>query len=161
MAGPYRYHVMNPGNTPVLAWTDTGQPLVAWRPLGKGLLIVGATEHWLDETHHLLPVAEALLRLLAEAFTPIQMPENFEVLLNSTADGWLVGIINNNPAAGGQPETPQAGECIISFKKGAPLRFTPHLGQFKWSNPANGLLTTLQPGEAAVVSVTLEEKPRN
>jgi len=162
VSAPYRYHVMNASSKRVLAWTDAGDPLLVWRPMGAGLLILGATDHWTDETDRLLPVAEALLRTLAEAFVPMQIPADFEVILNRVADGWIVGAINNSPAfrsGGGSAPVSSAdsSECIVRLKRGSLLRFTPQMGQFKWNNTAGGLATTLPPGEAAVVRVTVQE----
>jgi hypothetical protein len=158
---PYRYHLMEGGTKRVLAWSDLADPLIVWRPVGKGLLIIGATDHWTDETDRLLPVAEALLRTLTDAFLPIHMPGDFEVILNRLADGWIVGAINNRPvfqmAAGMPALDPDSSECVFRLKKGAPLRFTPQMGQFNWNNVAGGLTTTLPPGEAAVVRVTVQE----
>lgn len=162
VSAPYRYHAMKTGSKRVLAWTDLGDPLAVWRPMGNGVLIIGATDNWTDETDHLLPVAEALLRTLADGFVPIQAPPNFEVILNRVEDGWIVGAINNSPAFKSVPDsTPvfstDPSECIIRLKKGSLLRFTPQMGQFKWNNTAGGLSTTLPPGEAAVVRMTLHE----
>ena len=162
VSAPYRYHVMNAGAKRVLAWSDAGDPLLVWRPMGYGLLILGATDHWTDETDQLLPVAEALLKTLTEAFVPIQIPSNFEVILNRVADGWIVGAINNSPTfKSGGASVPvlsaDSSECIVRLKKGSLLRFTPHLGQFTWNNTAGGLSTTLPPGDAAVVRLTLQE----
>lgn len=162
VSAPYRYHVMEAGAKRVLAWTDAGDPLLVWRPMGYGLLILGATDHWTDETDQLLPVAEALLKTLTEAFVPIQIPSNFEVILNRVADGWIVGALNNSPVFKSAGDSAPAfsadsAECIMRLKKGSLLRFTPQMGQFKWNNAAGGLSTTLPPGEAAVVRVTLHE----
>lgn len=158
---PFPYRVMKVRDAHTLAWTDAGDPLVAWRPMGRGLVIIGAAEGFTDATRHLLPVAQALLRTLAEAFTPIEIPDNFQIILNRVDDGWVIGAINNNaPSLPGQTAAKplQANECVIRFKNEAILRFSPQFGRFKWNNAADGLTASLDPGEVGVVHVTLKKQ---
>jgi hypothetical protein len=123
--------------------------------------LIGATDHWTDETNRLLPVAEALLHVLADAFTPVQVPQGFEMILYRVPDGWIVGAFNNRPelkiVAGASVLDSGASECLIRWKKGAPQRFMPQLGDFSWNNTVRGLTTMLRPGEAAVVRVTMPQ----
>jgi hypothetical protein len=157
LAAPYLYRGMTVSrNTGVLAWTDTGAPLLTWRKSGKGLVLVAASEHWLDQRNQLLPLAPALLRAIADAFSPVQVSADVQVLINRDADGWILGLINNNgvskvPTQPATADPKDMADCMIYFKKGVPLQFISRFGQFGWNNTANGLHTRLQPGELAVV----------
>ncbi len=161
---PYRYRPMKPKQVDrVLAWTDTGAPLLAWRRHGHGLIIVSATHHWLDEREQLLPLAEVVLQTIAEAVLPVQWSSDIEVLINRTSDGWVIGLINNNgilkvPTRRAVLEPEGVRDCVLQFKGRVPLRFIPRLGTFRWSVQANGLHTHLNPGTLAVVEVRFSEK---
>ena len=158
---PYRFRRMRGGpETETLAWTDTGEPLLTWRAAGQGIVIVCATECWNDEGGHLLPIAPALLRVLADAFLPVHPPSDVEMFLSRTEDGWMIGLINNNgikkiPTARATADEDAARDCVVGFKDRAPLRFLPRMGSFRWDNLANGLHTRLGPGHVAVVEVVL------
>lgn len=164
IAAPYTYRVMTPSrNTEILAWTDTGAPLLTWRNTGDGLVIVAATDSWLDERGHLLPLVPGLLRAFADAFLPVQQLADVQMFLNRGPDGWTIALINNNGVAKVPTLVPavdpaQAADCVLHFKKGVPLQFLSYRGEFRWNNRANGLHTRLQPGEVAVVKATFGNK---
>jgi hypothetical protein len=144
----------------VLAWTDNGAPLLTWRKTGHGLVIVAATDSWLDERGQLLPLVPALMRAFADAFLPVQLLGDAQVFLNREPNGWVIALINNNgvakvPTLPASIDPKRAADCILQFKKGVPLQFLTYLGEFRWNNRANGLYTRLQPGEIAVVKATL------
>lgn len=154
---PLRYRVMaSSGRTETLAWTDAGYPLLTWRKFDEGLVIVGATDRWVDESGHLLPVVPVFLNTLADAFVPVQVSCDVQLLVNRTTQGWVVGLINNRGVTK-SPTTPpvvdesQSADCLLYFKEGVPLRFVQRMGEFNWSNKANGLQTRIKPGEAAIV----------
>jgi len=125
-----------------------------------GLVIVAATDSWLDERGQLLPLVPALMRAFADAFLPVQLLGDAQVFLNREPNGWVIALINNNavakvPTLPASIDPKRAADCILQFKKGVPLQFLTYLGEFRWNNRANGLYTRLQPGEIAVVKATL------
>jgi len=161
ITAPYVFHAMAPSRSAeVLAWSDNGAPLLTWRKTGRGLVIVAATDSWLDERGQLLPLVPALMRAFADAFLPVQLLGDAQVFLNREPDGWIIALINNNgvakvPTLPASIDPKRAADCILQFKKGVPLQFLTYLGEFRWNNRANGLYTRLQPGEIAVVKATL------
>lgn len=166
MEAPYRYRPMKPGaDAQVLAWTDTGSPLLVWRRHGEGLVIVSATHHWLDEADQPVPIVGAVLRSIADAFLPVEWNPGLEVFINRLSDGWAIGVANSNgvikvPTRPAVLEPKAATDCLLRFKDRVPLRFTPRLGAFRWNIRANGLHTHLKPGALAVVAVQFSETPR-
>lgn len=157
VSAPLRYRIMAPsGRTEILAWTDAGNPLLTWRKFDEGLVIVGATDRWVDERGHLLPVVPVFVNTLADAFVPVEVSCDVQLSINRTTQGWVVGLINNHGVTK-SPTTPpvidetQIADCLLYFKEGVPLRFMPRMGEFNWSNKANGLQTRIKPGEAAIV----------
>jgi len=156
---PYRYRRMRLAkDVQALAWSEQGDPLLVWRRQGRGVLILSATEHWLDEREQLLPHVPAILELLAGAFLPLRASPDVQMLLNRTENGWVVGLINNN----GVTKTPTepavihkdgARECLIHFKDEFPVRFVSRMGKFRWHLRADALHVSLKPGEVAVVEL--------
>ncbi len=143
-----------------LAWTESGAPLVAWRRVGQGAVIVSATEHWLDSDDRLVPVAGAVLRSLVDAFVPVSTTADVQLLINQTASGFIIGLINNNgvtkvPTEPAVMDEQGERDCLLSFAGNAPNRFESRMGDFQWNVPANGLRTVLAPGDVAVVEVFL------
>lgn len=141
-----------------LAWTESGAPLIAWRRVGEGVVIVSATDYWLDAERQLVPVAGAMLRSLVDGFVPIATASDVEMLINRTDSGYVIGLVNNNGVTKvpTQPAVIDAGgerTCVITFADGAPERFESRMGDFRWNVSANGLQTTLAAGDVAVVEV--------
>ncbi len=106
---------------------------------------------------------EGLSRAVREAFVPVSVSADVELLLSRTDTGYVVGLVNNNGVTKEPtraPVTDPAGTraCVIRFKNAVPLRFTPRLGSCRWDNRAGGLRVQIGPGEVAVVEVELWEK---
>lgn len=156
---PIAYHpIMLGRHASPLAWTDTGEPLLAWHKHGDGIVIVSGTIHWLDEAGQLTAFPALLLRMLAGAFTPVSCSADVQLMLNRTEDGWIVALINNNgvskvPTLPEVVDPDEARECLLAFRGRPPLSFESRLGEFNWSLGANGLITRIGPGEVAVVEV--------
>jgi hypothetical protein len=161
---PYMYHrLATSRDTEILAWSNTGAPLLTWRSSGAGMVIVGATDRWLDERGHLLPLAPALLRVIVDAFLPVQPSADVQMLINRKGSGWVVGLINNNgisktPTQPATTDPRDTIDCVLHFKRGIPLQFRPALGDFRWNHTVNGLYTRLPPGDVAVVEATLGQE---
>ncbi|HOZ46295.1 MAG TPA: PQQ-binding-like beta-propeller repeat protein [Candidatus Hydrogenedentes bacterium] len=161
---PYRYRLMKPArDIGVLAWTQSGEPLLTWQRYGEGLVVVAATDHWLDETEQLTPLAPMVLGAMASAFLPVQWTPGIEVLINRVATGWVIGVLNNSgivkvPTHATVLDPEGARNCVLAFGDRVPLRFTPRLGDFRWSVGADGLYTHLNPGALAVVEVQFSGK---
>ncbi|MBI4556455.1 MAG: PQQ-binding-like beta-propeller repeat protein [Candidatus Hydrogenedentes bacterium] len=158
---PYRYRPMLVSlSSQTLAWTEDGDPILAWRRNGKGVLLVTATQYWTDERDRLLPLFGAILRQVTDAFLPVTPPGNVQFLLNRTSTGWVIGLINNDgitkvPTEPAVTDINEIRDCLLRFKDRdrAPLTFTSRMGDFRWNVPANALQTRLQPGGVAVVEV--------
>jgi hypothetical protein len=81
--------------TQVLLQTQTGDPLVAVNKLGRGRVVFVALPDLLGEDERVPPfVAHTLAHLCADA-TPVQVRGEAQYLLNRTATGWVVTLINN------------------------------------------------------------------
>ncbi len=161
---PFKYLPMRSfsRDVEVLASTETGDPLLAWRPYGLGAAVVSGCRQWVDERGSILPLAGVLLRAFSEAYLPVTTSSDVELLVNRNAEGWVIGLVNNKgvskvPTEPGVLDYREAQECILKLRGRIPLRFTPWLGRFRWSNYANGLITNIQPGDAAIVALVLSQ----
>ncbi|MBI5091552.1 MAG: PQQ-binding-like beta-propeller repeat protein [Candidatus Hydrogenedentes bacterium] len=164
LSAPFRFRRLTPSRrTEILAWTETGAPILAWRRVGNGVLIVSGTEHWLDERERLVPLADVLLRALSDAFLPVSLTGDVEMMINRTPDAWIIGLINNN----GVTKTPTrpmninmagARDCLLKFKDKVLLSFAPRRGEMTWNRQAGALNAHLAPGDVAVVEVKISNK---
>jgi hypothetical protein len=158
---PYRYKPMwmLRGSEP-LAYTDDGAPLAVWRREGNGIVIASGTQNWADEANRALPLVPALLKSLVQAFVPIRVEGNAEMMLSRTSTGWIVGLINNNgvfkaPTTPAEIDANATQDCVLRFQGAVPLRFQARMGEFRWNATSDGLITRLQPGQVAVLEVIL------
>lgn len=161
IGAPFRYQPMwVQRGSQVLAHTDDGSPLMAWRREGKGLVVASGTHHWVDETNKLLPVVPALLKSFTRSFLPVYIDTDVQMLVSRTPESWVIGLINNHGVSK-VPTLPQttdvAGtrDCLMRFRNGFPLRFTSRMGDFRWSNTSHAMSVRLEPGEVGVVEVWL------
>lgn len=156
---PYAYRRMRLARAAEpLAWTGEGEPLAAWTRHGAGVVIVCATEHWVDERHELLPLVPAIMRPLVDAFLPVSASANVQMTANRASFGWVIGLFNHRgvsktPTRPAIVQPQEAVECVLRFRGRVPMHFQARLGEFAWSNHARGLQTRLGPGEVAVVEV--------
>ena len=161
ITAPFAYSPMKLGRTAhSLAWAESGAPLLAWHAHGKGMVIVAATDHWLDVAEDLVPIVGAVLRSLVDAFVPVSTSADVQMTISRTREGLIIGLINNSGVSK-VPTTPPATdqesikECALTFAGKAPLRFDARMGDFQWVVPANSLATRIPPGGVAIVEVTL------
>jgi outer membrane protein assembly factor BamB len=158
---PYRYRPMWVlRGSSVLAHTDDGAPLAVWRREGEGIVIASGTQDWSDEANRALPIVPALLKSLVQAFVPVRVEGNVEILINRMPAGWVIGLINNNGVLKAPTLPPDvvaeaAQDCVLRFQGAVPLRFVSRMGEFRWNATADGLLTRLQPGQVAVLEIVL------
>jgi hypothetical protein len=98
LRGPlFRYRKITPRpGVKVLAATPEGAPLLTVNEIGRGRVVFVAIPDLLGLDERLTPLAaQALKHLCAEA-TPVRVGGDIEWLVNRTARGWLVTLINNH-----------------------------------------------------------------
>lgn len=79
----------------VLIKTAAGDPLVTVNTLGKGQVIFCALPDMLGLDERLTPFAAHLFAHLFAEATPVRVSGDVEHLINRTARGWVVTLINN------------------------------------------------------------------
>jgi hypothetical protein len=79
----------------VLIETQTGDPLVTINKVGRGKLVFVALPDLLGEDERLTPFVAHLLAHLAADATPVRVRGEVEYLINRTAGGWVITLINS------------------------------------------------------------------
>jgi hypothetical protein len=83
------------GATPLIT-VPTGNPLVTVNKVGKGSVIFVAVPDLLGEDERIVPLAAHLLAHVFADATPVKVTGDVEYLINRTANGWVVTLLNNN-----------------------------------------------------------------
>lgn len=93
----FRYNRLALGaNAKVLMQTQGGEPLVTVNNVGRGRVIFCAVEDMLGLDGRMTPFAAHLLSHLFTDATPVKVRGDVEYMINRTARGWVVTLINNN-----------------------------------------------------------------
>lgn len=159
---PYRYRRVTAAlRSQVLAWTESGDPLLLWRKAGEGVVIVSAATDFADASGSLIYLAPALLQILSEMLLPVQAPPDIQTYVTRFSDGWLIGLLNNAGVRKGPYSEPwrdaeDGRDVVLRFTGGrVPLQFTGIGSEFSWSNGAGGLGGRIDSGGLAVVRVMI------
>ena len=74
----------------------TGHPLVTVNKVGKGSVVFVAVPDLLGEDERMVPFAAHMLAHVFAEATPVKVTGDVEHLINRTANGWVVTLMNNN-----------------------------------------------------------------
>ncbi|HEX2271838.1 MAG TPA: hypothetical protein VHH35_19990, partial [Pyrinomonadaceae bacterium] len=92
----FRYERVELKGATTLISAPNGDPLVTVNKVGKGTAILSALPDWLGVDERMTPFASHLLAHVFADATPVRVDGDVEYLINRTADGWVVTLINNN-----------------------------------------------------------------
>jgi hypothetical protein len=122
-----------------LAETEAGQVFCAAFDRGAGRLVYLSVPHGLTISRQVHPVVPRLFAHLTRGLMPVEVDGDVEWMLNRTADGWLVTLLN--PA--GQ-DKPQHGITPTDYRQNRDVLITA-------SVPVTTATDWLQPDERLVV----------
>ena len=83
------------GATPLIT-TLSDQPLVTVNNVGKGNVVFIAVPDLLAEDERMTPFAAHTLAHVFANATPVKVTGDVEYLINRTANGWIITLLNNN-----------------------------------------------------------------
>jgi hypothetical protein len=83
------------GATPLMT-TLSGEPLVTVNKVGKGNVVFAAVTDLLGEDERMTPFAAHMLAHVFADAVPVRVTGDVEYLINRTANGWVVTMLNNN-----------------------------------------------------------------
>jgi hypothetical protein len=94
--GVFEFARVEPRGAEVLMRARAGDALVTSNKVGKGRVIFCAVPDLLGLDERLTPLAAHLLAHLATDAVPVKVSGDVQRLINRTANGWVVTLINNN-----------------------------------------------------------------
>jgi hypothetical protein len=92
----FRYEKVQLKGANVLMIAPNGDPLVAFNRVGKGTVVFAALPDLLGEDERMTPFAAHMLGHVFVDAAPVKVTGNVEYLLNRTANGWVVTLLNSN-----------------------------------------------------------------
>ena len=94
--GIFRYEKIELKGATALISVPTGDPLVTVNKVGKGSVVFAAVPDLLGEDERIVPFAAHMLAHVFADAVPLKVTGDVEYLINRTANGWIVTLLNNN-----------------------------------------------------------------
>jgi len=134
----------------------SGEPIVTMNKIGKGSVVFVATPDLLGKDERMTPFAAHLLAHVFADAVPVKVTGDVEYLINRTANGWVVTMLNNNGVF-----KPQQGMAQVDRSAYVTATITmPGLrGANEWITdttlkPTNNTLSIqIAPGSLAIVEI--------
>ena len=92
----FRFEQLELKGATALITTLSNQPLVTVNNVGKGNVVFVAVPDLLGEDERMTPFAAHMLAHVFAGATPVKVTGDVEYLINRTASGWIVTLLNNN-----------------------------------------------------------------
>ena len=135
-----------------------GDPLVTVNKVGKGSVVFSALPDLLGADERMTPFAAHLLAHVFTDVTPVKVSGDVEYLINRTANGWVVTLINNNGVF-----KPQQGLAQVDRSAYVNVSLSLRTGKIEsatdWVTdralPVDNLTVQVAPGGVAVVALTV------
>jgi hypothetical protein len=152
----FRYERVELKGASVLIAAPNGDPLVTVNRVGKGSVVFSALPDLLGIDERMTPFAAHMLAHVFADATPVKVSGDVEYLVNRTANGWVVTLINNNGVF-----KPQQGLAQVDRRAHVNVNISLRNGQIEsatdWvtdraHHPVN-LTIQVAPGGVAVVEL--------
>jgi hypothetical protein len=92
----FRYEKIDLKGANAFITTLGGEPLVTVNKVGKGNVVFAAVADLLGEDERITPFAAHMLAHVFADAVPVKVTGDVEYLINRTANGWVVTMLNNN-----------------------------------------------------------------
>ncbi|HKG59770.1 MAG TPA: hypothetical protein VKB05_08335 [Pyrinomonadaceae bacterium] len=92
----FRYEKIELKGATALMTVPSGGPIVTVNKVGKGSVVFVAVPDLLGEDERMTPFAAHLLAHVFADAVPVKVTGDVEYLVNRTANGWVVTLLNNN-----------------------------------------------------------------
>ena len=154
----FRYEKLELKSATALISASNGDPLVTVNKVGKGSVVFAAVPDLLGADERMTPFAAHMLSHLFAEATPVKVSGNVEYLINRTANGWIVTLINNEGVfkpQQGLAEVDRSGRSHVNVTLG--LRNGRILGASNWIDDhlysTDPLTVLVPPGGVAVMEI--------
>jgi hypothetical protein len=92
----FRYEKLELKGATALITTLSGEPLVTVNKVGKGNVVFAAVPDLLGEDERITTFAAHMLAHVFADAVPVKVTGDVEYLINRTANGWIVTMLNSN-----------------------------------------------------------------
>jgi hypothetical protein len=157
----FRYEKVKLNGASVLIAAPNGDPLVSVNKVGKGSVIFSSLPDLLGIDERMAPFAAHMLAHVFAEATPVKVSgDAVEYLINRTATGWVVTLINNDGVF-----KPQQGLAEVDRRAHAyvtlGVRNGRIVGASNWINdhlyPTDPLTVMIAPGAIAVIEIRVKQ----
>jgi len=92
----FRYEKIELKGATAFMTTLSGEPIVTVNKVGKGGVVFAGVPDLLGEDERITPFAAHMLAHVFADAVPVKVTGDVEYLINRTANGWVVTMLNNN-----------------------------------------------------------------
>src|SRR5689334_7247785 len=151
----YRYERVELKGATTLISVPSGDPLVTVNKVGKGSVVFAAVPDLLGEDERITPFAAHMLAHVFADAVPLKVRGDVEYLINHTANGWIVTLLNNNGVYKTQQGMAQVDRsAYVTVTIGNQVKSATEWTSDTVLKPENGVVTVqLPPGGIAIVEV--------
>ena len=153
--GIFRYEKIELKGATVLISVPTGDPLVTVNKVGKGSVVFAAVPDLLGEDERIVPFAAHMLAHVFADAVPLKVTGDAEYLINRTANGWIVTLLNNNGVFKTQQGMAQVDRsAYVTVTIGNQIKSATDWLSDAPLLPENGIVTVrIPPGGVAIVDI--------
>jgi hypothetical protein len=151
----FRYEKFELKGATALISAPGGDPLVTVNKVGKGSVVFAAVPDLLGEDERITPFAAHMLAHVFADAVPLRVTGDVEYLINRSANGWIVIVLNNNGVF-----KPQQGMAQVNRSAYVTVTIGPQIhNATEWISetslkPTNGTVTVqIAPGSLAIVEI--------
>jgi hypothetical protein len=153
--GIFRYEKIELKGATALISVPTGDPLVTVNKIGKGSVVFAAVPDLLGEDERITPFAAHMLAHVFADAVPLKVTGDVEYLINRTANGWIVTLLNNNGVYKTQQGMAQVDRsAYVTVTIGNQIKSATDWLSDKPLKPNNGIVSfQIPPGGVAIVEI--------
>ncbi|HEY6216751.1 MAG TPA: hypothetical protein VIW74_08785 [Pyrinomonadaceae bacterium] len=153
--GIFRYEKIELKGATALISVPTGDPLVTVNKVGKGSVVFAAVPDLLGEDERIVPFAAHMLAHVFADAVPLKVTGDVEYLINRTANGWIVTLLNNNGVFKPQQGMAQVDRsAYVTVTIGNQIKSATDWLSDAPLLPENGIITVrIPPGGVAIVDI--------
>jgi hypothetical protein len=142
------------GATPLIT-VPSGDPLVTVNKVGKGSVVFAAVPDLLGEDERITPFAAHMLAHVFTDAVPLKVTGDVEYLINRTANGWVVTMMNNNGVFKTQQGMAQVDRsAYVTATIGNQIKSATEWISDAPLKPENGMVKVqIPPGGVAIVEI--------
>jgi hypothetical protein len=151
----FRYEKVELKGAAAFMSTLSGEPLVTVNKVGKGTVVFAGVPDLLGEDERITPFAAHMLAHVFDDAVPLKVSGDVEYLVNRTANGWVVTMLNNNGVFKTQQGMAQVDRsAYVTVTIGNQIKSATEWISDAPLKPENGIVTVrIPPGGVSIVEL--------